>query len=242
MTPMSANKSFRARAMTERWANGQVATNEYRTRLTELVRPGMKILHAGCGWDRNEISRQFKKDCTVVGVDIDSRVGPLFHSEFHLGSLDALPFGDSIFDVIFSEYVFEHLTNPQGVLRELKRVLKPDGTILILTPNYYSYKTIAASVTPQKFHVAMGRHRYGSGHEADMYPTMYRCNTKALFERLASRAGLRIKSLDFVTNGPTWFQKIPGLFEVFHVFHLTIKRWESLKQLRCALIVEMTNM
>jgi len=227
--------------MKERWASGQIATNEYRTRLAELVKPGMKILHAGCGWDKNDVSRQFKNECTVVGVDVDPRVQTLFHSEFHLASLESLPFPAESFDVIFSEYVFEHLTDPEGVLAELKRVLKPSGTVVVLTPNYYSYKTLAARVTPQKVHVLMGRHRYGAGHEEDMYPTLFRCNTQAQFRELAGRTGLRILNLHFVTNGPTWFAKIPGLFELFHGFHLGIKKWDLARQLRCALIVELKN-
>jgi len=225
--------------MRDRWSNGRNATDTYRNRLAELVKPHMKVLHAGCGWDKNEISRQFKTTCTVVGVDLDPRVEPMFHSEFHLASLESLPFDSDTFDTIFSEYVFEHLANPERVVRELKRVLKPLGTILILTPNYYSYKTLAARFTPQRFHVVMGRHRYGSGHEADMYPTLYRCNTRFQFEELAARVGLRITNVRFVTNGPTWFQRIPGLFEIFHGFHLAIDRWKAARQLRCALIVEM---
>lgn len=227
--------------MKERWASGQIATNEYRARLAELVKPGMRILHAGCGWDKNDVSRQFKNACTVVGVDLDRRVQALFHSEFHLASLESLPFPAESFDVIFSEYVFEHLTDPERVLRELRRVLKHSGTIVVLTPNYYSYKTLAARLTPQKFHVLMGRHRYGAGHEADMYPTRFRCNTQAQFQESARRAGLRILNLRFVTNGPTWFAKIPGLFELFHAFHLAIMKWDLGRQLRCALIVELKN-
>jgi len=234
-------QAFRSRIMRERWSNGHNATNEYRSRLTELVEPRMKLLHAGCGCDNNDVSRQFKDQCTVIGVDLDPRVERMFHSEFHLASLESLPFDAGIFDMIFSEYVFEHLADPERVLRELKRVLKPFGTILVLTPNYYSYKTLAAHLTPQKFHVAIGRHRFGPGHEAEMYPTLYRCNTRVQFEDLARRSGLRITRLRFVTNGPTWFQRVPGLFEVFHAFHLAIKRWGGAKQLRCALIVEIAK-
>ena len=225
--------------MARRWANGQVATNRYRTRLGEIVKPGMMILHAGCGWDKNDVSRQFKHDCTVIGVDLDPRVQSLLHSEFHLGSLEALPFDDSVFDVVFSEYVFEHLTAPEDVLRELARVLKPDGRLLILTPNLWSYKTLFARFTPQVFHRAAGRHRYGTGHELDMYPTVYACNTERAFARMASTAGFRIETLEFVTNGPTWFAKIPGAFELFHLFHLAVNRLEWLRRLRCALIVEL---
>lgn len=234
-------QASRSRTMRERWSNGRIATNEYSDRLGVLVQPGSTILHAGCGWDKNTISHRFKDRCKVIGVDLDSRVGAMFHSEFHLAALESLPFDADTFDTIFSEYVFEHLAEPERVLREMKRVLRSSGTILILTPNYYSYKTLVARLTPQKFHLIMGRHRYGPGHEADMYPTLFRCNTKAQFEALARRSGLKLTSFRLVTNGPTWFERIPGLFEAFHGFHVAIERWNWAKQLRCALIVEMTK-
>jgi ubiquinone/menaquinone biosynthesis C-methylase UbiE len=201
----------------------------------------MKILHAGCGWDKNEISRQFKDKCKVIGVDLDARVETLFHSEFHLASLESVPFPANSFDVIISEYVFEHLANPERVLAELKRVLKPSGTILVLTPNFHSYKTLAARLTPHRFHVLMGRHRYGMGHEEDMYPTFFRSNTEAEFREFARRVGLKVSDVRFVTNGPTWFAKMPGLFELFHVLHAGVERWNAIRRLRCALIVELKH-
>src|SRR6185436_2496192 len=179
MSPLFAGQASRTRLMRDEWEAGHVATNAYRKRLIALVKPGMKILHAGCGWDKNEISRQFRDTCSVVGIDLDPRVQAMFHSEFHLGSLESIPFADRTFDVIFSEYVFEHLADPLTVLKEMRRVLKPGGVILILTPNYFSYKTVAARFTPQWFHILAGRHRYGRGHEQDMYPTRFLCNTRS---------------------------------------------------------------
>ncbi len=227
--------------MVEEWASGQVATDRYRARLDELVEPGMHVLHAGCGWDKNTITRDLKNKARVVGVDLDPRVGTQFHSEFYLASLEALPFADATFDVICSEYVFEHIEDPDTALNELRRVLRPGGTILILTPNLYSYKTLASKLTPQRFHITMGRHRYGAGHEADMYPTLYRCNTESAFMKFAYKNGLDIGEIEYITNGPTWFAKIPGLFDIFHVFHLTIRRFAIGAKLRCAMVVELTR-
>jgi hypothetical protein len=123
----------------------------------------------------------------------------------------------------------------------MHRVLKPGGRILLLTPNLYSYKVLAAACTPHQFHLWMGRIRYGRGHEADMYPTLYRCNTAAEFRRLARQTGLEVASIELVTNGPTWFEKVPVLFGIFDVFHRALARWELFRHLRCALVVELRN-
>lgn len=239
MTSGLPGQQSRTRTMAQRWGNGHDATRRYKARLAQLVRPGMQILHAGCGWDKKEVSRPFIDTCKVVGVDLDPRVASLFHSEFHLGSLSSMPFEAGTFDLIFCEYVVEHLEDPEGAFSEMQRVLKPGGKILLLTPNLFSYKVLAAACTPHQFHLWMGRIRYGRGHEADMYPTVYRCNTPTQFQRHARQARLEVVAVDLVTNGPTWFEKFPVLFQIFDVFHRAIARWDALRHLRCALIVEL---
>lgn len=232
-------QEHRSRVMRENWDNGRNATRRYKARVAELAQPGTQILHAGCGWDKLDVTRPYAATCRVVGVDLDPRVATMFHSEFHLGSLTALPFEAGVFDLILCEYVVEHLSDPPAAFAEMHRVLRSGGRALILTPNLYSYKAAAAALTPHQFHVWMGRIRYGRGHEADMYPTLYRCNTMARFRRLARQAGLEVSSSQAVTNGPTWFEKVPLVFEIFDWFHRGMARWEAFRQLRCALIVEL---
>lgn len=55
----------------------------------------------------------------------------------NLNDLDPWPFvSDESFDVVLFGEVFEHLLNqPFGILREIRRVLRPGGTLLLTTPN-----------------------------------------------------------------------------------------------------------
>ncbi len=48
-----------------------------------------------------------------------------------------LPYKDNSFDVIFSQYVLEHVNNKDISLSEIKRVIKPNGIILLVVPNYF---------------------------------------------------------------------------------------------------------
>jgi len=49
---------------------------------------------------------------------------------------DRFPYADGEFDVVILAEIIEHLLNdPCKVLREIKRVLKPGGTLIITTPN-----------------------------------------------------------------------------------------------------------
>jgi predicted SAM-dependent methyltransferase len=87
-----------------------------------------RILNLGCGKSRYgtdfaDISPS-RKD--VKNVDLDS---------------DRFPYQSSTFDEVFSENLFEHLTDPGRFLRECFRVLKKDGKLIIITDNanYYGW-------------------------------------------------------------------------------------------------------
>ncbi len=46
-----------------------------------------------------------------------------------------LPFDDAYFDVVYCGEIIEHVFNPDHLLAEIHRVLKPEGTCVITTPN-----------------------------------------------------------------------------------------------------------
>jgi ubiquinone/menaquinone biosynthesis C-methylase UbiE len=227
--------------MARDWGGGAKAVGAYRRLIEDRLFPGSHVLHAGCGWDKHEILRAHADSCRVVGVDLDRRVSLMYHSPFALASVSALPFADGVFDAVVCEYVLEHLLDPHATLREFARVLTPGGQLCLLTPNLYSYKSVVAAITPHWFHEAMGRLRYGPGHEQDMYPTVYRCNTRRAALKAAKASGFSNVSVTAVTNGPTWFVPFPVLFQLGHLFHRAIDRYAALGHLRCALLVSGTQ-
>lgn len=50
-----------------------------------------------------------------------------------------IPFDDNSFDIVYSSNVLEHTADPEKVLREALRVVKPGGIVQIVCPNYLSY-------------------------------------------------------------------------------------------------------
>lgn len=48
---------------------------------------------------------------------------------------EPLPLGTDVADVMFAFEVLEHLANPQFALEEIRRVLRPDGVLVVTTPN-----------------------------------------------------------------------------------------------------------
>jgi|CXWL01.1.fsa_nt_gi SAM-dependent methyltransferase len=83
-----------------------------------------------------------KKNAThVTGVDVDPVAAAEALAECDeradvlLGNGLGLPFADGSFDVITSFETLEHLHERTTFLAELHRVLKPDGVLLLSTPN-----------------------------------------------------------------------------------------------------------
>ena len=73
----------------------------------------------------------------VVGVDLGREDGA---RPGVVGDLDdGLPFGDASFDLIVSVETIEHLENPHRFLREIGRVLRKGGYVVLSTPNVHSF-------------------------------------------------------------------------------------------------------
>jgi demethylmenaquinone methyltransferase/2-methoxy-6-polyprenyl-1,4-benzoquinol methylase len=87
----------------------------------------------GTGAVARELRRRF--GCTVVGLDQSPemlaearrRVGDGL--ELVLGSAEKLPFPDDSFDALTFTYLLRYVDDPAATLRELARVVRPDGVI-----------------------------------------------------------------------------------------------------------------
>jgi SAM-dependent methyltransferase len=66
-----------------------------------------------------------------TGLDISATVARFYHKKFVRGSATALPFEDNSFDGAWSIWVLEHVPNPEQALRELRRVMRHDGKIMM---------------------------------------------------------------------------------------------------------------
>ena len=87
-----------------------------------------------------------------TGLDISETVRPNYHKRFVQADARAMPFPDGEFDAVFTVWVLEHIPNPEQVLREMRRVLKPGGVLYLapawlcsdLAPNGYPVRPYSA--------------------------------------------------------------------------------------------------
>jgi SAM-dependent methyltransferase len=109
-----------------------------------------KILDYGCG-PGNDVTGflLYAGPALVVGVDVSERALNLALDRLRLHRIDPtryglmtiresddqLPFEDNRFDHVNSGGVIHHVSNPLGVMCELHRVLKPNGTCTIMVYN-----------------------------------------------------------------------------------------------------------
>jgi SAM-dependent methyltransferase len=96
---------------------------------------GAAVLDAPCG-DGSLAATLEQQGYDAHGVDIHSAGAGLLGSRYHDADLNGrLPFADGAFDAVLSIEGIEHLEDRYAYLRELHRVLKPSGSLILTTPN-----------------------------------------------------------------------------------------------------------
>lgn len=110
--------------------------------ILKFVRPGIKVLDAGCG-DGVLSVLMANKGAMVVGCDfskpnIEAAKGyitehHITNVEFLVGDVEHLPFQNNSFDLVVSSHVLEHLPSFDQGLREIMRVTKKRAIIAIPT-------------------------------------------------------------------------------------------------------------
>ena len=96
------------------------------------------VLDAGCGTGRATAALA-RRHAEVVAFDIGEHLVARARRRCAcrpvLGSIMSLPFPDAVFDVVCSTEVIEHVPHPSMAVKELARVLKPGGHLVLSTPN-----------------------------------------------------------------------------------------------------------
>jgi SAM-dependent methyltransferase len=181
---------------------------EIRRRLPE----GGRVLDLGCG-DNRQLGVYRTPAREVWGVDV--AIHPHVH-HFNwfrqLGPDGTIPFPAASFDLVACSWVLEHVAIPPMFLREVRRILRPGGWFIALTPNgqhYVTWVTRAFGLLPHTITQDLVQRLYGRAHH-DTFPTHYRLNTPLELDAAARRAGMPLRYLVGFAN-PDYFRFSPTL-------------------------------
>lgn len=140
---------------------------------------GARLLEVGSG-SGITLARMQSFGWQVEGVEVDPAAVKAAENrgvKVHLGDLLSQHFPDNTFDAIFSSHVIEHLHDPMPVLRECHRIMKPGGTLVVLTPNIES----------------MGHRRYGIAWVGLDPPRHLNLFSRAALQRATESAGFKVQ-------------------------------------------------
>lgn len=115
------------------------------------VRPGGRVLEAGCGQAHFTIGMQ-ALGYQAEGVDFAPEVVARIRERFpginvRIGDVRRLDVESNTYDAVYSPGVCEHFEEgPEDVLRETHRILKPGGVALVSTPVFNDFRRALARI------------------------------------------------------------------------------------------------
>lgn len=106
------------------------------------LKPGMRVLDAGCGLGGTVRVLASERGCLVTGIDLTpqfvdvaraltARMGLAEQCEFRVGSVTQMPFADAAFDAAVTFHVAMNVRDRGSFYAELARVMRPDAPLCV---------------------------------------------------------------------------------------------------------------
>lgn len=150
------------------------------------------VLDVGCGTGSLRVSLGgfYKR---YVGVDVIRHEGFPADADFLRADLDTgkLPLKDGEIDAVLALETIEHVENPRAFLRELARVLKPGGWLIVTTPNQLSLLSKATLLLRNEFNAFGTRD----------YPAHITALLEVDLLRMAAECGLDRAKVEYTRSG-----------------------------------------
>jgi SAM-dependent methyltransferase len=189
-----------------------------RSELDRLPLPaGGRVLDAGCGSGRT--LEELGPYGEVHGIELDPGAAEVARArgrgEVQIGRLEELPWEDASFDLITCLDVIEHTPDDRVTLRELRRVTRPGGFLLVTVPAYQGLWSMHDVANHHYRRYSRSRLRAAAGESGWRTVRMTSFNglllAPAAAVRLAERRRLREPDSDYkpeLALGPDWLNSL----------------------------------
>jgi SAM-dependent methyltransferase len=181
------------------------------------------LLDAGCGRAAPTLAKFQGKAKRLIGIDLVAFAPFAGGIELRRCDLSATGLAECSVDLMYSQAVMEHIAEPGPVFSEIARVLKPGGAYIALTANKWDYASLIARLIPNRFHPWIVRRTEGR-EEQDVFPTVYRANTRRDIARYAARHGLELAEFRYLGQYPSYFMFNGALFFLATLYQKLIER------------------
>lgn len=134
----------------------------------------------------------------IIGIDAIRYPGLPSYAEFHRFDFDRgrVDIEDGVGDVVAAIETIEHLENPRAFMRELGRLVRPGGWLLVSTPNQLSLLSLLSLVVKKRFVDFQDIH----------YPTHLTALLEVDLIRIARECGFENPEIDY-----SYTSRIPSL-------------------------------
>lgn len=207
--------------------------------LKKYCNPNFVVLDLGAGSAEGKPEFYSIKGLVKVNIGVDSNK-EIYKNEIVdkkvLGNVYNLPFHAEAFDLIYADYLLEHIGLADGFVKEVRRVLKKGGFFIFRTPNSYHYVVLIAKAISKisKSTLTNLMRKYGSKNET---PSLfYKMNTAGQLKKLFPKNGFSLDLLQLIEKEPSYLMSNAWLFLMGTLYERAVNFTELLAFLRSSIM------
>ncbi|MEQ8383462.1 MAG: class I SAM-dependent methyltransferase [Coleofasciculus sp. A1-SPW-01] len=192
--------------------------------IQEHLSGSIKILEAGCGqkWDLNLQGIDYE----LTGIDLSQEALEIRKykkkdlDKIIVGDLRTIELKEAEYDVIYSSYVLEHISDAEKVLDNMYNWLKPEGFLILRIPDAETVYGFLSKLSPFWLKILYKKYIQGRSNAGkpgyDPFPTVYEpFVSKSGIRNYCKKQGLNIKiEYSYAFDAKDIFKAYPFLGDV----------------------------